>query len=165
MAITTYPPQQKVVWGSEQKTNKYVGLPSLLSGDNVEFHILTHSSSSDNLNSDISIECYKRINSAAASANSLSFVEPEELSKRNSWVTTRFFSQKQISPKFVNPIQDGGIMIEYYPNPDLYLMFEFFDDGEIVFMHKTGRDRATQIFKDIRELTPKLQSIVDNVRM
>jgi hypothetical protein len=109
----------------------------------------------------ISLDVYQRISDAANTASLVDKPTPNTLSKSSAWLVGRFFASNKKSPKFINAIHDGGIMLEYYIEPHLYIMLELFDDGDIVCLVKKEGVRKTYSLSTGNEVYTLIQPILD----
>ena len=108
-----------------------------------------------------SLEVYKRIQTAADMAIKFDKPTPKQLSRSSSWLISKLLTKFNKIPTFVNAIFEGGIMLEYYLENDLYLMLEFFDDGEIVCLIKKDGIRKTYQKHYTEEFKSFLLNIID----
>ncbi len=110
---------------------------------------------------DISLHSFQRINEARISAKRLEYSLPTTATVCISWLVAKFIGTFNLSPTFVNPTFDGAIMLEYYLPNDLYIMMEFFNDGEIVYLVKKNGFRRTISVKDQNELSKLLEPLLN----
>jgi len=139
-------------------------LPNISSIGNNEFFSVNNQSgttSYDNEIISISLDVYERINQAAHAAPNIDKPKPRQLSKCTSWLASKILAQYKKRPTFINATFDGGIMLEYYLENKLYVMLEFFDDGDIVVLTKEHGIRNTYSFTNIGEIQSLLQSILN----
>jgi hypothetical protein len=109
----------------------------------------------------ISLDVLERINTASDTAKEINKPIPNNTSKSTSWLTSRLLAKYKRKPTFVNATYEGGIMLEYHLKNDLYIMLEFFNDGDIVCLIKMNGVRKTYSFVNGQELQLLLQTILN----
>ena len=69
----------------------------------------------------------------------------------------RMLRHHRIFPEMVNPSSDEGIVFEFFRG-DRYYLFEFYNDGDIVFLRREGDERKAEDIS-INDLEEKILEI------
>lgn len=73
-------------------------------------------------------------------AYELGLPDPNSECVTNSYTIISYLDSFNIKVDFINPIVEGGVMIEFNKN-GIYHMFEIYNDGDIILLKRDGNKR------------------------